>query len=353
MTVNRIHVKLGQRGIVSIQLSNLLNSTYRSQAFIAPICKIIGYTVISQHPPYPVVLVFLIIVAYGSGLEDSALNAFIGGLQNANEVLGFLHGCYGLGGVIAPLMATTMITKGGLGWWTFSYILLGGAVIEMIIFPSSFKTADGKMYQEEHAKQNSGSTTTETLRNRIVWNCAIFLLIYVGIEVSLGGWVVTFMLQIRGTGSFDAGISATAFWLGITIGRVILGFVTGRIGEKLAILIYLGCAMVLHLIFYFIPSMYASFIAVSLEGFFLGPLFPAAIIATTKLLPPHLHVSGVGFAAAIGASGACLLPFAVGAIAQSKGVQVLMPIILAFLAANAAVWFMLPSGNRWKRGKVD
>ena len=307
----------------------------------------------SQHPPYPAVLVFLVLVAYGNGLEDAGLNAFIGGLQSANELLGFLHGCYGLGGVIAPLIATTMITKGGLGWWTFSYVLLGAAIIELIIFPLSFKTADAKTYREEHAKENTGSTTSETLRNRIVWICAVFLLIYVGVEVSLGGWVVTFMLQIRGTGKFDAGISATAFWLGITIGRVILGFVTGRIGEKLAILIYLGCAIGLHLVFYLVPSMYASFVAVSFEGFFLGPLFPAAIVATTKLLPSHLHVSGVGFAAAIGASGACLLPFAVGAIAQSKGVQVLMPIVLAFLAADAAVWFMLPSGKSWKRGKAD
>ena len=86
-----------------------------------------------------------------------------------------------------------------------------------------------------------------------------------------------------------------------------------------------------------------SFIAIALEGFFLGPFFPAAVVAATKLLPPHLHVSGVGFAAAFGAIGGTALPFAVGAIAQAKGVQVLMPIVLAFLAADAAVWGLLPS----------
>lgn len=160
------------------------------------------------------------------------------------------------------------------------------------------------------------------------------------------------MISVRGTPNFDAGVSATAFWLGITIGRVTLGFVTGRIGEKLAILIYLACAVGLHLIFYLVPSIVASFLAVSLEGFFLGPLFPAAVVAATKLLPPHLHVSGVGFAAALGATGACLLPFAVGAIAQAKGVQVLMPIVLAFLVADAAVWSLLP-GKGLRKGKDD
>jgi len=169
------------------------------------------------------------------------------------------------------------------------------------------------------------------------------LLVYVGIEVAIGGWVVSFMGTIRGSTPFAAGMAETGFWLGITLGRVMLGFVTGRIGEKLAILIYLALATGLHLIFYLVPNQYVSFVMVALEGFFLAPLFPAAVVAATKLLPTHLHVAGIGFAAAFGAAGACILPFAVGAIAQAKGVQVLMPIVLAMLVADAAVWALLPS----------
>ena len=70
---------------------------------------------------------------------------------------------------------------------------------------------------------------------RVTWVCALFLLCYVGTEVSLGGWIVVFMIQIRGGEEFSSGMTATGFWLGLAIGRVILGFVTPRIGEKLAI----------------------------------------------------------------------------------------------------------------------
>lgn len=70
---------------------------------------------------------------------------------------------------------------------------------------------------------------------RVTWLAALFLLGYVGAEVALGGWIVTFMLRVRHGGEFASGMTATGFWLGITAGRVILGFVTGRIGEKLAI----------------------------------------------------------------------------------------------------------------------
>lgn len=52
---------------------------------------------------------------------------------------------------------------------------------------------------------------------------------------ALGGWIVTFMIRVRHGARFASGMTATGFWLGITVSRVTLGFVTGRLGEKLAI----------------------------------------------------------------------------------------------------------------------
>lgn len=82
--------------------------------------------------------------------------------------------------------------------------------------------------------------------------------------------------------------------------------------------------------------------AVALQGFFLGPLFPAVVVVTTKLLPRHLHVSSIGFAAAFGGGGAAVLPFAVGAIAQLKGVKVLQPFILGLSGGILILWLGLP-----------
>jgi fucose permease len=139
------------------------------------------------------------------------------------------------------------------------------------------------------------------------------------------------------------------FWLGLTFGRVVLGFVTGKVGEKFAIAIYLVICMGLELCFWLIPNFMASAIFAAWLGFFLGPLFPAAIVVATRLLPRRLHVSAIGFAAAFGGGGAAVLPFAVGAIAQVKGVQVLQPIVLALLAMIFALWCLLPGGFK-KRG---
>ncbi|KAI9713476.1 MAG: hypothetical protein M1820_000858 [Bogoriella megaspora] len=329
---NSIHMKFGQRGI----------------AFLGPLAHLIAYIVIAVHPPYPVLIVVFAIAGFGNGVEDGAWNAWLGSMKNANEVLGFLHAFYGLGAVISPLAATTMVARDHFPWYSFYYLMIGGAVIELVTCVSTFWKADGAAFRVANPRttENKGNRMREAVATRpaarVSWLCSIFLFIYVGIEVSLGGWVVVFMTNVRHGAPFSAGMVETGFWLGITVGRIVLGFVTPRIGEKLAIAIYLPIAIGFQLLFWLVPQFYVSAVAVSLQGFFLGPLFPASVIAATKLLPKHLHVSAIGFSAAFGGGGAAIFPFIVGAIAQSKGVQVLQPIVLAMLAADLVCWLMLP-----------
>lgn len=71
-------------------------------------------------------------------------------------------------------------------------------------------------------------------------------------------------------------------------------------------------------------------------------MFPTAVVLITKILPRSLHVGTIGFATAFGGSGGAILPFAVGAIAQAKGVQTLQPIIIAICIALALLWLLVP-----------
>lgn len=80
--------------------------------------------IIALHPPYPVLVIAFMIAGYGNGLADAAWNAWIGNMEHANEILGFLHGLYGFGAVISPLVATTMVTKANLQWYTFYYVMV-------------------------------------------------------------------------------------------------------------------------------------------------------------------------------------------------------------------------------------
>ena len=163
-----------------------------------------------------------------------------------------------------------------------------------------------------------------------------------GIEVGLGGWVVTFMLRVRHASAYNSGISGTGFWAGQAAGRAFLGFVTERFGERLCVSIYLSIALALQLIFWLVPEFIVSAIAVAFLGFFLGPMFPGAVMMSTKLLPKHIHVSALGFAMAAGGIGGTVFPFIIGAIASSKGVKVLQPIVLALIVVLMVVWLSFP-----------
>lgn len=102
--------------------------------------------------------------------------------------------------------------------------------------------------------------------------------------------------------------------------------------------------MAMQILFWLVPSFTVSSVAVAFVGVCLGPLFPAVVVAATKLLPANLHVAAIGFAAAFGGGGAAILPFAVGAIAQAAGVRVLQPIILSLLGVALGLWFIgMPS----------
>ena len=117
------------------------------------------------------------------------------------------------------------------------------AAIELVLTTTSFWKFTGQAYQESLAKNADsakGSLRDAVLRMpaaRVSWLCAFFLLGYVGVEVSLGGWIVEFMIQVRKGEPFASGMAATGFWLGIAVGRLVLGFVTPKIGENRAIIV--------------------------------------------------------------------------------------------------------------------
>lgn len=325
-----IHSRFGQRGI----------------AFLAPICHILTYVVIAVHPPFPAIVVINVLSGFGNGLTDACFCAWVGVMDKANAVQGVMHSCYSVGALLAPLIATNMVVSAGLPWWSFYYVMIAASVLEWVGLTLTFWHKTGAVYRDENPREEGdtkkGGRTKEALKSRITWTCAAFFFCYMGVEVGLGGWVITFMLRVRNASPYDAGISGTGFWAGMTVGRAGLGFITERYGERLCVTIYLALALALQLIFWLVPQFIVSAVAVALLGVFLGPMFPGCVMMASKLLPKHIHVSALGFAMALGGTGGTVFPFAIGAIAASKGVRVLQPIILALIACVGALWLSFP-----------
>ncbi|KAK7888388.1 hypothetical protein LTR67_008734 [Exophiala xenobiotica] len=323
-----IHSRLGQRGI----------------AIMAPICHIITYAILAAHPPFPVLVVANALSGFGNGLNDACFCAWVGAMDKANAVQGVMHSCYSIGALMAPLIATSMVVRADMPWWNFYYVMIGASVVEFVGLSTTFWRETGEKYRIEHPRETGATDgrTKEALKSKITWLCAAFFFVYMGIEVGLGGWIVTFMLRVRSASPSASGYSGSGFWAGQALGRASLGFVTERFGERRCILIYLAFCLALELIFWLVPTFIVSAVAVAFLGFFLGPMFPGGVMMAAKLLPKHIHVSSIGFGMAMGGTGGTVFPFAIGAIAATKGVKVLQPVILSLIVLLAGVWISFP-----------
>ncbi|KAB8289812.1 hypothetical protein EYC80_010445 [Monilinia laxa] len=287
----------------------------------------------------------------GNGLVDAAWCAWTGHMASANQVQGFLQACYSLGGTIAPLIAAAMLAKARLDWYCFYYIMTAVAATELITSTWAFWSQTGHAYISENPRDINAKTgrLREALNNKLTWIFAMFIFGYVGAEVSLGGWIITFMTQVRSGTTFTSSLTSTGFWAGMTVGRMCLAFLTAWLGESTSVLVYLGICIGLELLFWLIPSFYVSAIAIAFLGMFLGPLFPTAIVLVTKLIPKELHVSSIGFATALGGSGGAIFPFVVGALVQARGVSSLQPVVLALLVVIAGLWMLVPRKGKGER----
>ena len=164
---DRIHMLFGQRGV----------------ALIGPGCRLLSYVVLSVRPPYPVVLVFLVGAGFGNGLLDAAWNAYVGDMKNANQLLGIIHGFYGLGASLSPIIATTMVTKYELQWNTFFFIMVVLAFLDMAFSTFAFWAATGPEFRKYSANSNTaGGRMRAVFKNKVTWICSLFLLSYVGSE---------------------------------------------------------------------------------------------------------------------------------------------------------------------------
>src|ERR1700761_6389890 len=104
-------------------------------------------------------------MVYEANAKIGHRSAWIGDMANANEVLGFLHGFYGLGAALSPLIATALVAKAGWHWYEFYYLMVGAAILEVIVLVGTFWTADAKAYHAEHPQtaevETSGSSTPQ------------------------------------------------------------------------------------------------------------------------------------------------------------------------------------------------
>jgi len=170
-------------------------------------------------------------------------------------------------------------------------------------------------------------------------------LIYVGVEVTLGGWIVTFVEQKRGGGA-SAGYISSGFFGGIMLGRITLMWLNKKIGERRVMFIYAFLAIQLEVTIWVVPSLLENAVAVSFIGLLLGPMYPILMNYCTDVLPRWLLTGCVGWIGGIGQTGSAVLPFLTGLLASKFGIESLQPFIVSMMSTMVVIWAFVPRARR-------
>lgn len=319
-----------------------------------------GYAIIIVNPPFPAVATSFFFLGFGYAINLALNNVFCANLANSTAALGALHGGYGIGGTVGPLIATAMVSHGVR--WSFYYCLplavavfnLGFAVWSFYSYeqdlPVQLRTSleqTASRQQQQQQPLSSGPTTKkqllmQALRNRVTLTGALLIFAYQGAEVSVSGWVVSFLISYRHGDPSRVGYVSAGFWAGITMGRFLLSHPAHRIGEKLAVVLLLAGSVALQLMTWLIPNVISDAITVAILGLLLGPFYPCATAVFTKLLPRRFQTSSLSFVSAMGSSGGAVSPFLTGLLAQHVGTVVLHPICIGLYGVILASWASLP-----------
>ncbi|KAH6900034.1 putative MFS transporter [Thelonectria olida] len=301
-------------------------------------CQLIAYALNFWKPPFPLFAASFFFSGLGVAYQDAQANTFVADLDNAHRWLGILHAIYGVGALITPLAATA-IANHTPHWHYFYLVLFGCSVISVGLMSWAFRPS---ILGPHERGISANKQLTKALSERSVWVLSLFFFLYVGAEVTAGGWVVEFLISVRNGTPNKVGYVASGFWGGLALGRVALADITNKLGERRMVFIYIVVALAMQLIFWFVPNIIADAVVVSLLGFFIAPFFPAGISVLTKLLPKDLHVAAIGLTSTIGQAGSAAFPFLTGAIASKSGVIVLQPIMIGLLAGMFLLWGLVP-----------
>ncbi|KAF7316208.1 MFS domain-containing protein [Mycena indigotica] len=316
------------------------------------LCQVVAYSIQAPAPPFPLFILSFGINGFGNAVQNAQTNTYVASLgKNSELYMGMLHASYGAGALSSPLIATQFVSS---SHWSFHYLVsLGLAILNITILATRFKFRNledclrlvGEQPQEDASATSERSNFGQVLSLRAVHLLAFFTLVYVGVEVTIGGWITTYMIDVRG-GGHSAGYVSSGFFAGLMIGRVALLWLNKALGEYYVLYLYTALIIGLELVVWLVPSLIGGAIAVALVGMFLGPVYPILMNRTARLVPRRLLSGSIGWIAGFGQAGSAMIPFITGAIASKAGIKALQPLIISLMACFPLLWALVPRSPR-------
>lgn len=269
----------------------------------------------------------------GAGSVDAALNNYVA-LHYASRHMSWLHCMWGIGATTGPYIMGWALT-GGLGW-NMGYRTV--AILQILL--TALLVVSLPLWRGKEAAGSSGEgdggpgralSLREVLAIPGVRAVIAMFFCYCALESAAGLWAGSYLTLERGVDAETAAGYAGLFYLGITVGRGICGFLTLKLKDHQMIrlgqgIILLGAGLLL------LPAGRELALAgLILVGLGCAPIYPSTIHSTPGFFGPERSQAIIGVQMASAYVGSCLMPPLFGLLAERIGVSLLPFFLLCLL----------------------
>ncbi|KAJ7815799.1 major facilitator superfamily domain-containing protein [Mycena olivaceomarginata] len=303
---------------------------------VCALCQAAAYAIQARAPPFPLFVISFALSGIGIAIQDAQANAYVASLEHNSEIyMGMLHARRR--GSNLPSYRHSIFPDTTLVLPLSCFPRVGDLKCRYLTLTFRFRTLDESLARIGEAVPETNSSDRSNFRQilsiKTVHVLVFFILVYVGVEVTIGSWITTYIIDVRGGGA-SAGYISSGFFGGIMVGRLALLWLNKKIGEYRALL---------ELVVWFVPSLIGGAVAVALTGVFLGPMHPIVTNHAGRVVHRRLLAGSVGWIAGLGQVGSAILPFITGAIASKTGIRALQPLLMCLFPV---LWGLVPLSRR-------
>lgn len=262
----------------------------------------------------------------GAGCVDAGLNNYVAN-HYASRHMSWLHCMWGIGAAIGPYVMGSVLTAGQSWNKGYLYIAVFQVLLTAVMLLSVPKW---RSVAGEKSEQHSRLTFRQVLALPGVREVVLIFLCYGAVEAIAGHWASSYLVLHLGVGEERAASLAAMFYLGITAGRAISGFVTLKFNDKQ--MAYMGMSLVLTGLLMMVAFRLETLciIGFMVMGIGCAPIFPCLIHATPIQYGMSRSQAIIGVEMASFYAGTCFLPPAFGVFADWVGIGSMPLVLLGF-----------------------
>jgi fucose permease len=318
----------------------------------------LGYTGYAAAPGLWLVLGVSVLLGASAGMMDGGLNTAVA-LTGRQRLLNLLHGAYGVGTAIGPLVVTVAILAGS---WRPAYVVQ--LTLDLILAtlwlrhrrrdrdraPAGAAAATRTGASEPHP---AAGWSRRRYGAVVVAGMSVFF-VYTGLEVGAGQWEASFCRGQLHMSPGATGLAAFGYWGALTAVRIGLAVPSRPVPPQAVVRWGSGIAVLAAAVIWWQPDVAVAVIGFVVLGGALAGVFPALIALTPVRLGEQRAHNVISWQVGAAAAGGAGLSAVIGLLVGTTSLAALGPAItvlaLIVVAAELILNRLAPVTRRVQPG---